>query len=188
MIRTSEITTKVKEVWQQFRPAILFVLTFIVIYGGSTVFYAVYLNSLKNEVDVFTTATSNQAKSLLEYFGYEASLQFYPDKNSVTIYLKNNPAVQVIEGCNGFTVLLLFVSFLFAYRSRLKLYLWYIPLTVPLLWGVNVLRVYWLAIVINENGREVFAWQKSVFTASIYLVILLFWMLWIKLASSKKAE
>lgn len=186
-MRINEFIIKGKEVWHQFKPAILFVLTFIVIYGGSTLIYSAYLVSLDNEVDIFTTTTAEQSKSVLEFFGYHTQLLFAPETNSVTISLNNRPAVQVIEGCNGFAVLLLFVSFLFAFRGRIKDYLWFIPLAVPLLWTVNVLRVYWLAIVVSENGREAFAWQKSVFTTSIYLVILLLWLFWIKLASTKKA-
>lgn len=174
-----------KRIWHAYKPVFSFVFTFLFIYGGSTLVYSFYLGQLQDEVDYFTATTGQQAKNLLIYFGYTASLQMLPDTNAVTIFLDQIPTVQVIEGCNGFAVLLLFTSFLFAFRAKWIHYLWFIPIALPLLWSVNVLRIYWLALVISENGKEAFAWQKSVFTTSIYFVILMIWMFWIKLSTTQ---
>ncbi len=177
-----------KRIWQAYKPAISFVFTFLLIYGGSTLLYSFYLSQVHNEVDYFTATTGKQAKDMLNYFGHNASLKMLPDVNAVTIYLDARPTVQVIEGCNGFAVLLLFIAFLFAFKAKWFHYLWFIPISLPLLWTGNVFRIYWLATAIAENGREAFAWQKSAFTTSIYFVILLIWMFWIRLSTTKLAK
>jgi exosortase family protein XrtF len=137
-------------------------------------------------VDFFTSLASRQAAMLLSWLGYDVSLSSTISANSYTLFLNNSATVRVIEGCNSIAVILLFMAFIFSFKGKLINYLWFLPIGMGLLWLTNLGRIAWLAHELYWQGKEAFYWQKSLFSASIYAIVLLLWLFWVRLVSRQK--
>ncbi|MGB6269883.1 MAG: exosortase family protein XrtF, partial [Olleya sp.] len=86
---------------------------------------------------------------------------------------------RVIEGCNGTSIIILFVSFIIAFAGKFKTTLFYILSGSVLIYVVNLVR-----IVILSIGLYNYPWRKEelhtvVFPAIIYGMVFLLWMFWV---------
>lgn len=94
------------------------------------------------------------------------------DKESVIVNIK--------EGCNGIAVWISVLCFIFAFRSNLKAYLCYIPLSFILIQISNILRLY-ILIRIKRNEPQYFNFFHTyAFPAIIYFFAFLLMVLWVK--------
>lgn len=174
--------------FRSFGPALRFLGVFIFSSFGLTSIYSAYLSSLENKVDFFTHHSAKGAAFVLNYFGLSAHYVLKPESNNVWIYHVDKALVSVIEGCNGVSVGILFLSFVFAFAGRWKALIVFTVLSLLLIWFVNITRIAWLAWVMVDNGLESFKWQKSLFTASIYAFVLLLWLIWIRIISKGQLQ
>jgi exosortase family protein XrtF len=170
---------------EKLNPALRFVLVFVLVNLLLTGIYSLYLITAEGRVDFFTALAGNAAVSLLDLLGLDAFSELHAENNSVWIYLNNIAVVQVIEGCNGIAVAILFVAFNLAFKGILKQSALYSVVFLITIWVVNVFRIGWLAYVIQGNGYEAFSWHKSIFTASIYIYVLMLWLLWVRIVGKK---
>ena len=103
----------------------------------------------------------------------------YVDDQTVGIYggLAN---VFIATGCNGIEMMALFAGFVLIFEGSWKHKIWFIPLGVIILHGLNILRVLSL-IFIGRNSLENLEFNhKYTFTILLYLITFLFWMIWVK--------
>lgn len=174
--------------FRSFGPAMRFLVVFIFSSFGLTSIYSAYLSSLENQVDYFTNLAARGATALLNYLGLSTHYVLLPQANNVWIYQGDKALVSVIEGCNGVSVGILFLAFMFAFAGKWRVLIVFTALSLLLIWLVNIARIAWLAWVVMENGLETFYWQKSIFTASIYAFVLLLWLLWIRIISKSQLQ
>lgn len=173
--------TNMLQGFRSFGPALRFLGIFMLSSFGLTAIYSAYLSSLQNQVDYFTFQAAKGATALLNYFGLETHFVLRPVSNEAWIYQGEKALVSVIEGCNGVSIAILFLSFLLAFSGKWRKLAWFAGISLVFIWLVNITRIAWLAWVIMENGIVAFNWQKSVFNASIYAFVLLLWILWIRI-------
>jgi len=92
----------------------------------------------------------------------------------------------VIEGCNGLSVMILFLAFVLAFGP------WSSRKGKFVVWGLlaihafNVIRVAVLALIIHHSDGSWYSVQKNLFTGSIYLLVLVLWVLWTRQSIAKK--
>jgi exosortase family protein XrtF len=182
----TDLKADINLIWKQNRSAIQFVLRFLLFYVLGTILYQLYLGSLTNAVDVFTSAAAGQSATVLRWFGYSVDCMATISANEFTLFLDGAATVRVIEGCNSVAVILLFIAFVFGFKGKFSHYLWFLPLGIGLLWFINLGRIAWLAHGLYLQGAEAFYWQKSVFSASIYAFVCLLWLFWIRLTAKSK--
>lgn len=165
----------------KFKPALRFLGVFLFAYVLFVGVYSLYLNNLSGQVDLFTKGAASASIWLLGALNFQVMGIDHPDSNSVWIYIIDKPVVRVIEGCNGVSVIILMLVFLLAFKGSNYNYFWFVPVTLASVWIFNVGRIAWLALVVNNGNGSNFDLYKSIFNGSIYLLVFLFWLWWIRL-------
>ncbi|WP_397364838.1 exosortase family protein XrtF [Olleya sp. R77988] len=166
----------------KYKPVIKFIFTFLIVYGVLSVAYNYYLDASKDGKyypDFITNLVANQSKDLLENVGYSTQVLPHPDEPSVKLIINGKYLARVIEGCNGTSIIILFISFIIAFSGQFKTTLFYILAGSVLIYIVNLLR-----IVILSIGLYHYPWRREelhtvVFPAIIYGMVFLLWMFWV---------
>ena len=163
---------------KEFKPALLFVAKFLVIYFVGNVIYGVYVESFNNVADPMTNWVTIQSAQILNLF--VAGVESYSDPMlpKVHLLLNNRTVISVYEGCNGLNVIIIFVAFLAAYGGRLKRLSWFVPLGIVIIHLFNLARIALLYYVAEYHHTFMYFTHKYLFTATIYVVVLALWYWW----------
>lgn len=98
-----------------------------------------------------------------------------------TIGIINAGGVHVGDPCDGVVLFALFAVFLIAFPGPWRHKLWFIPLGVLGLHGVNILRVCGLIVIQWINPEWLQFNHDYTFTIIVYGVVFALWYLWAKL-------
>jgi len=83
-------------------------------------FYIQYSDGSKFYPDYLTHLVAIQTETLLNAFGYDTQVIPHPDEPSMKVILKGQYLARIIEGCNGVSVVILFISFVVAFSGSVK--------------------------------------------------------------------
>jgi exosortase family protein XrtF len=168
---------------KEFKPALWFLTVFLGLYIGLNVLYGIWIASFDTKADTATIKITEQASFLLKLFGEQTHTQLRGNAPTVSIHNDKHVALSVFEGCNSINVMIVFISFLFAFKGSWKKLIWFLPLGLLLIYAANLLRIVALYYV-AEYWRQYFYYvHKYLFTAAIYLLVFLLWWWWIKTVS-----
>lgn len=178
-----------QNIFFKFRPIINFLLIFLLLFFIFSVVYDLYLHRFEDKTDAMSSYVGRQAAGLLKMAGFDAfAIDMHADK-STHVGIDGFARVKVIEGCNGLSVMILFVAFLLGFPGKPKNMAWFIPTGLLVIHLFNVLRVAMLGWAVYRFGETGYPIYKEMFTASIYLLVLALWYLWVqKYGSFKKAK
>ena len=134
-----------------YQPFLLFLGKFLLSYLLFTIVYEGYLDKYdvkKFEIDGITRLVAKQTKDILLYFDYDAGI--IPDsmEPGIKFFYKNIFIARIIEGCNGISVIILFISFVIAFSGKLKTTVLYIIGGSLLLHILNMLRIAILCVLL----------------------------------------
>lgn len=167
---------------KEYKPALRFLLIFVGSYFTLNLLYGVWIESLGNEPDKATYWVSSHTKIFLNTLGFDAWVS--PNPDGPTIRLKNGEQVvlNIFEGCNGINVMIVFLSFVWAFAAPKKRWAWFIPMGLVVIHFANILRIsllYWF----SEKQQNLFHYfHKYFFTAAIYAIVFILWWWWVRLA------
>lgn len=155
----------------------------MLVYGALSFGYLFYLKASKGGAyypDYITNLVANQAEVLLNGIGYKAEVQPHPDEPSMKVIVEGKYVARIIEGCNGISVIILFVSFIVAFSGRFKETFVFVLSGSVLIYTVNLVRIVIIAI-----GLFHYPWRREmlhtvIFPAIIYGMVFLLWMFWVK--------
>ena len=178
-----------KSLLKQYKPVIKFITTFLLVYGVLSFAYSYYLNVSKGTVyypDYITNLVANQSEILLDSFGYDSQVLPHPNEPSMKLLVNGKYIARVIEGCNGTSVIILFIAFVVAFAGRAKTTFFYILSGSVLIYTVNLFRIVILAI-----GLYHYPWRKEIlhsviFPGMIYGMVFILWMFWVNRFSKIK--
>jgi exosortase family protein XrtF len=165
--------------YQDFKPSILFLAKFIGLYIILNVLYGFYLDASKGKADYMTQWVTEQTANIIDIYEGKISTGPKDDLKSIFIFKEDAAILSVYEGCNGLNVMVIFVSFLFAYGKIGTKMLWYIPLGVLVIHLFNLLRILLLFHVTISMPDFLYFSHKYLFTAFIYIAVFGMWALWI---------
>jgi exosortase family protein XrtF len=169
---------------KDLKPAIRFVIVFVVLYLVLNVLYGFWIKSYGNYPDPATEAVTHHTSVALNFLGEQITTMPTPGTASVSILTGMRSALKVYEGCNSINVMIVFVSFIFAFGGAARKIAWFIPLGIVLIYIFNLIRLVGLYYV-AEYWHEYFYYvHKYAFTAFIYLLVLILWWWWIEKASN----
>ena len=97
-----------------------------------------------------------------------------------TVTMFGQAAVYVGNPCNGLVLYALFTGFVLAYPGSGRRRLWFIPLGLAAIYGINVLRIALLAINHTYWYHTVEFNHHYTFTFVAYGVILVLWHQWVR--------
>ncbi|WP_201977139.1 exosortase X [Hymenobacter rubidus] len=113
--------------------------------------------------------------AVLRAMGFHAAV----DSTKANLVLMNGqPSVIMFGPCNGLVLYVLFMGFVLAFPGPWLRKLWFIPLGIALIWGLNVLRIAALAINHTYAYGSVDFNHHYTFTFVVYACIFGLWMLW----------
>jgi exosortase family protein XrtF len=169
---------------KEFRPTILFLIKFGLIFGLGSFLYGNYIKGYQQFEhpipDPITEWVAQQTLAIVQGIGYDANL-WYPESDPlVVIYIKGfeDDNVTFYEGCNGINIMILFVAFVFAFGSRYKNMLWFMPVGLLAIHLFNLLRLVSLAVMATLSHSVFHFFHKYAFTGVIYAFVLFLWYLW----------
>lgn len=141
--------------------------------------YLDYSDGSKYYPDYLTNLVAKQSESLLQTFGYEATIAKHPDEPSMKLIINNKFVARVVEGCNSISVIILFISFMIAFAGTFKTTFFYILAGSVMIYVVNLIRIAILSI-----GLYHYPWRREelhtvIFPLIIYGMVFLLWMFWI---------
>jgi exosortase family protein XrtF len=170
---------------KDFKPVLGILLRFIIIYLVLLFAYQFYLNSFKADgLDPFSRMIAEQVSHVQNTIHYPTYLYNDVKEEQVWFHVKSSYATRMVEGCNAVSVMILFVSFIFAFYKGTKTFV-FVGAGLILLYIMNLLRIIGLNIVMTDHKEYGKISHDFIFPAVIYGSVVLLWLVWIKFFALK---
>jgi len=161
---------------KEFRPALLFLLKFGVVFGVLSGVYSFWIKTFQGEPDPITQIVSDHTVSVMRIVGFDVRQEPTAEESSTTIFIDNLAAVRVFEGCNGVAVFILFIAFIFAFRLGWSTVLYALAGGV-VIHLFNLFRIGGLAWIAVFRPEYMYFTHKYLFTLILYAVVFALWVL-----------
>jgi exosortase family protein XrtF len=173
---------------KEFKPTIFFLLKFVGLYLALNVFYGMYVTSFNPRPDPVTRWVTGQTGSVLAWLDHPVEIVHQLKKATSTIRFNGHAIVSVYEGCNGLNIVIIFVSFLFAFGPYIRKMFWFIPVGIVIIHFFNLVRIAGLFLITLYKPGWTYFLHKYLFTAFIYVVVFLLWFWWVNRFSKIRHE
>jgi exosortase family protein XrtF len=117
--------------------------------------------------------------------GFPSALYDDVPKQQIWFHVKTGFVTRMVEGCNAISVMILFVSFVFAFYKGTKTFV-FVAIGLLILYIMNVVRIAGLNIVYSDYSKYGKMTHDYVFPAVIYGTVVVLWLIWIKFFALKK--
>ena len=144
-----------------------------------SVLYGVYIEAYNERPDPATRWVSDQTALALQAGGQETRQRVNDQKRNVSLMRDGAVVINVFEGCNGLSVFVVFVAFLFAYSGFTYSMLWFVPLGALIIHLFNIGRITGLYLIAEYRPESFYYFHKYLFTAFIYLIVFGLWAMWV---------
>ncbi len=178
------------QLFKKYKSVFRFILTFLGSYFLLSIFYNTYLelsSSQEYYPDFFTHLVALQSESAVEAMGYSSRVFPNPDEPSMNLLINEILLVRIVEGCNSISIIILFISFILAFVSKLKTTLLFIFAGSVIIYVMNIIRIALLAIGVYEYPQHAEFLHSIFFPLVIYGTVFILWVIWVRLFS-KNAE
>ena len=179
-------TLKIKmilELLSKYKKVVSFILIFSTVYFLFSLLYNIYIVNTNTIYypDVVTYNVSWFTKEILEFWSYDIELEPDAIYKSQKLYFNNQLLFNIVEGCNGLSVIILFLAFVIALKSKPFMTLGYILLGSVSLYFMNILRLVILTLGYYYYPQQRHLMHDVFFPLIIYGLLLLLWIIWIKI-------
>jgi len=171
--------------FQKYKSVWLFLLKFFGAYILGVFLYNQYLGLFLPDLDIFSVSITEQLAQLFSITLPEISTAYSCEAPIGELHYYNVPFIFINEGCNAISVMILFVSFLIAFRGSLRHYLWFIPVGLVMLYIANISRIYVLGLVYLYYPDYFNIAHDYLFPGIIYGATFMLWVVWVKYFSIK---
>jgi exosortase family protein XrtF len=168
-----------KNLLKEFRPALLFLGKFLVFYFVGNILYGLFVESYGHSPDAVTRVVTNQSAWLLNVIGYSVTEEDHTSEPKIALKQHQHVVLYIFEGCNSVNVIIVFLSFLFAYGGSLRKLAVFLPLGLLTIHVFNLLRLDLLFYMAWSNSSQFYYFHKYFFTAILYLVVFALWTVWV---------
>jgi exosortase family protein XrtF len=165
-----------------YKPFLLFLGKFLLTYLLLTFVYQSYLSLFdvnKFETDGFTQLVAKQTRDVMLFFNCDASIAPNLKESAVNLFYNGKHMARIIEGCNGLSMIILFVSFVVAFSGKIKATILYIIGGSLLIHILNVVRIALLCVLIYYFPKQEHILHGVFFPLFIYGVVFLLWIIWV---------
>ncbi|MFK8037028.1 MAG: exosortase X [Crocinitomicaceae bacterium] len=122
---------------------------------------------------------------ILNSVGFSSYIDIESDHVKLIKDAGYNAGVWVGDNCNGFKLFSIFSIFLIAFPGSTRSKFWYIPLGIIVIHLANVVRIIALFIISDYHPEWLDFNHLYTFTAFVYGVIFILWLVWIKKYGTK---
>ena len=169
-----------KKYFIQYRLFLLFLGKFFLAFVLLTFIYKMYLNSFgENKIDTITQFVGYNTKNTLQLIDNQSYLIHNNTKNYIQIFYQNKYVSRIIEGCNGISVIILFISFIFAFSGKWKQTVVFMVTGSIIIYTLNVFRIALLSVLLFHYPKYEHVLHGVVFPLIIYGVVFILWVIWV---------
>ncbi|MFY7758818.1 MAG: exosortase family protein XrtF [Flavobacterium stagni] len=168
--------------FKQYRPFLFFLLRFALTYVVLAYCYGLYLEQFsveRKEVDGITQWVAEQSKSVLQLVDSEAYIVPNPKEAGVKLFFHHRWIARIVEGCNAISVMILFVSFVIAFKGKFKAMVWFLPFGIAVIHIANIIRIALLAVALYHFPKAEHLLHGVLFPLLIYGIVFILWMIWV---------
>lgn len=172
-----------KQLFQKYKPVLRFILLFLGSYLLLSMIYGMYLHWSKGNnthSDYVTSLVARQSQTLLTELGYDATMTPTVNHSSMDISLFGVTIGRIVEGCNGVSVIILFISFVVAFAQRWKKTILFLLGGAVLIYAINLVRIVILSIALYRWPEHQDVLHRVVFPAIIYGMVFILWIFWVR--------
>ncbi|MEZ4842374.1 MAG: exosortase family protein XrtF [Flavobacteriaceae bacterium] len=168
-----------------------FLIRFFVTYFLLSGVYSLYLRANQQKGSVFscdgiTETVAKQAAAFGNFLGYETVTEQHPSELSYKFFIDDYYVIRVVEGCNSISVIILFITFIIAFRGPIKATILFGLLGSLLLYIINIFRVFMIGVLIKEFPDYTYIIHSLIFPGIIYGTAFLLWIVWVNRFSNLK--
>lgn len=160
----------------------LFLGKFVLTYLLLTFLYQSYLNQFdvtQFEVDGFTQFVAQQTKDVLVLFNSDADIAPNTTELGMKLFYNQQFMARIIEGCNGLSIIILFVSFVVAFTGKWKGTILYCIGGSLIIHVFNVSRIALLCVLLYYFPSQQHLLHAVIFPLIIYSIVFLLWVIWV---------
>lgn len=177
-----------KKYFTEYKPFLVFLASFFGCYILLTFLYQLFLNSFgNNTVDSITQVVAHNSEKVISWFFMRIQAESVVNEPFVRMYFQNQYIVRIVEGCNGISVIVLFISFIVAFTGSFKSTLLFILGGTTSIYILNVLRIALLIVLMYYYPAVKHILHGVLFPAIIYGAVFILWLIWVR-KFSKYAE
>ena len=180
-----------RKLFRKYNSVIRFVILFIGTYLVLGIFYSIYLKLSENGSyfpDYLTNLVAKQSATVLNGLGYSTVLTPDSIDLGMLITINNKYTVNIVEGCNSVSVIILFVAFIIAFAENFKKTLLFLFAGVVLIYVVNIIRIVILTIALYKYPQYENILHSVVFPGIIYSMVFILWMVWVRMLKPTSAK
>lgn len=168
-----------KEILQQNKRLITFLLYTGLLYGGWLITYEYFLKPWGVLDQLITENISYFLCVGLDWMGYNPhySIARHVGETFIFIGSEINPIIRVGSSCNGLELLVLFAIFVICYPSK-KQKLIFILFGLILIHAINIIRNFILTIMAIHKSPYFDFFHRYIFVFLVYGIIFLLWIWW----------
>lgn len=173
-----------KELLLKYKTVVRFVALFIGTYLVLGILYSLYLNFSESGAyapDYLTNLVARQSAAVLETFGYSVVLHPAQLAQGMLLTIDNNYTVNIVEGCNSVSIIILFVAFVIAFAEKFKKTIIFLLACSVLIYIVNILRIVILTVALYKYPEYEDILHSVVFPGIIYSLVFVLWMIWVRM-------
>ncbi len=166
----------------KYKPALIFLLRFFITYLVLNYAYhrVVSYSGASGKPDVITTRVARHVNALASVV--QKQIKVIPDeaKPFYKVMYEDRYVARIIEGCNSFSVILLFWAFIVAFKGEwIKTVLFGIAGSLGI-YVFNLFRILLLSVWVARHPGNVEFLHNVVFPAMIYGFTFLLWVVWVR--------
>jgi exosortase family protein XrtF len=163
-----------------YKPFLLFLGTFFFTYIVLAFIYQFFLDTFEsNKVDAITRLVAQNTETVLSVFDKSVFIKEDSKESFFTLYLHQKELVRIVEGCNGISLIILFISFVVAFSGNLKNTLLFILGGSLLIYIINVLRIAVLSVLIYSFPSQLHLLHGVLFPLISYSIVFILWVVWV---------
>lgn len=165
---------------KQHKSLWVFLAKFLGIYILGNIAYHFYLNYYGTNLDAYSCYITESTAQWLQFRLPNPELFFWPDEAKGSIVFNDTIIVNVIEGCNAISVMILFTAFVLSFHAKWYTYLLFLISGLTIIHLTNISRISLLGLVYVFKNQWFTEAHDYLFPSIIYGIVVVLWLIWIK--------
>ncbi len=159
---------------------IRFSLSYLLLYLS----YSFYLSKTQQKASVFacapvTNTVAKHTEQMAQIFGYDVTTNQNTHELSLNINIENKPVLRLIEGCNGISIIILFLAFIIAFKGQLLQTIGFGIFGSGIIYILNIFRIVMLTVAMLKFPIYQNFLHQIIFPLFIYGSVFVLWMIWV---------
>ncbi|MGO4818991.1 exosortase family protein XrtF [Flavobacterium sp. W22_SRS_FP1] len=164
----------------QYKPFLLFLAKFFMTYIVLALIYQEFLGFFgENKIDSITELVAENTKQLLTVFNVDADVVKNNSEPYIRLLYNQQYVARIIEGCNGISVIILFISFVVAFSGKVKSTLFFVLGGSLFIYLLNVARIAALCVLMDLFPKQERLLHGVFFPLFIYGIVFILWLIWV---------